>query len=132
MVGRITTQAFRYGIVGLVSNLALYLGYLVLTWAGMGPKLAMSLLYGLGVLQTFFFNKRWSFEHEGATHVAFLRYIGAYAFGYVLNLTVLMLLVDRMGLPHQWVQGVMIIVLAGMLFLLQRYWIFRPLDAHSI
>ena len=132
MVGSITTQAFRYGIVGLVSNLVLYLFYLGLTWAGMGHKLAMTLLFALGVLQTFFFNKRWSFEHDGATHTALSRYVAAYACGYLLNLLALMVLVDRLGLPHQWVQGAMIIIVAGMLFLLQRYWVFRPLDANPV
>ena len=129
---RITTQAFRYTVVGLVSNAILYLGYLGLTWAGMGHKLAMSLLYAVGVLQTFVFNKRWSFKHDGATRTALVRYVTAYACGYLLNLVVLMTLVDGLGLPHQWVQGAMICFLAGMLFLLQRHWIFRTLDAHPI
>lgn len=132
MVAHITTQAFRYVVVGLVSNGMLYLGYLGLTWAGMGHKLAMSLLYAVGVLQTFVFNKRWSFEHDGATHTALARYVTAYACGYLLNLVVLMTLVDDLGLPHQWVQGAMICFLAVMLFLLQRYWIFRSPDARPV
>ncbi len=125
-------QGLRFIIVGVASNLVLYLFYLTLTTLGLGYKTAMTLLYAVGVLQTFFFNKRWTFEHDGATHAALLRYIVAYAFGYLLNLLVLLVLVDRLGLPHQWVQGVMIITLAAMLFLLQRYWIFRPSYAHPV
>lgn len=128
----ITTQFIRYAIVGLVSNLVLYIFYLILTSYGMGHKLSMSLLYAMGVLQTFYINRRWSFVHQGSAHKALIRYVAAYASGYILNLVILMVLVDRYGLPHQIVQGAMIIFLAFMLFLMQRYWIFRNSHAHSI
>ncbi|HRZ05535.1 MAG TPA: GtrA family protein [Candidatus Competibacteraceae bacterium] len=130
---KIHVQLSRYVVVGLVSNAIGYLLYILLTTLlGIGHKTSMTLLYVIGTLQTFVFNKRWTFEHDGATHKAFMRYIAAYAFGYLLNLLVLLILVDQQGLPHQWVQGVMIISLAAMLFLLQRYWIFRPSYAHPL
>lgn len=118
-------QFARYAFVGLASNLVLYLAYLGLTLLGLGPKTAMSVLYVLGVAQTFLFNRSWSFGHEGGLHGAFARYVASYAFGYLLNLIVLWIAVDRMGLPHQIVQGVMILTLAVMLFLLQKLWVFQ-------
>lgn len=117
-------QFLRYVMVGLASNAIIYATYLVLTRLGIGPKLAMSLLYGVGVLQTFVFNKKWSFRFDGAAAPALVRYATAYALGYVVNLSALMLFVDQMGLPHQWVQVAMIVVVAVMLFLAQRYWVF--------
>jgi putative flippase GtrA len=125
-------QLSRYAVVGLASNAIGYLLYLLLTLSGMGPKSAMSLLYIVGVAQTFFLNRSWSFEHREKFSSALLRYIVAYAFGYVLNLAALLLLVDTWGWPHQWVQGVMIFVIAGVLFLLQRYWVFRSSKLQSI
>lgn len=122
-------QMVRFGIVGLVSNAVLYLAYLALTALGMGPKLAMTLLYAVGVAQTFLFNKRWSFRHGGAYGPAFVRYCIAYAVGYAINLGALALLVDAMGYPHQAVQGVLILLLAAFFFLLQKFWIFPADDA---
>ena len=121
---RALTQFARYAIVGLAFNAAGYVIYIVLTRLGLGHKLAMSLLYGIGVLLTFVFNKRWSFSFAGAVAPTLVRYATVYALGYVINLLALMLLVDRAGLPHQLVQGVMILVVAAMLFLAQRYWVF--------
>jgi len=121
---KIHVQLTRYAVVGLASNAAGYLLYLLITSLGMGHKTAMTLLYVSGVLLTFIFNKSWSFNHDGAMHGALVRYIAAYAFGYVLNLAGLMLMADHWGLPHQWVQGGMIFVVAGTLFLLHRYWVF--------
>ncbi len=125
-------QFLRYALVGLASNLVLYLAYLGLTMLGLGPKTAMSLLYVLGVAQTFLFNRSWSFGHEGGLHGAFARYVASYAFGYLLNLIVLWIAVDRMGLPHQIVQGVMILTLAVMLFLLQKLWVFQEPKRHAL
>lgn len=119
-------QLSRYALVGLASNTVGFLLYLLLTYAGMGHKTAMTLLYVVGVLQTFYFNRGWSFGHGGRMSTAFARYVIVYALGYVFNLTALTLLVDQWGWAHQWVQGVMIFLLAGMLFLVQRYWVFRP------
>lgn len=117
-------QFVRYAIVGIVSNVLLYLVYLLLTSLGMGHKTAMSLVYLVGVLQTFYFNRSWSFGHEGQASSALIRYIAAFSVGYVFNLFALLLLVDNWGWPHQLVQGMMILVVAFMLFLAQKYWVF--------
>lgn len=118
------TQFSRYAIVGLASNAIGYVLYIALTRLGLGPKLAMSLLYGIGILQTFLFNKRWTFGHRGAHGSVFARYCFVYGLGYAVNLLALILLVDQAGLQHQWVQGVMILVVAVLLFTAQRYWVF--------
>lgn len=118
-------QFIRYSMVGLASNLLCYLVYLTLTGAGMHMKVAMTLLYGLGVLQTFVFNQRWTFAHGGVRSNTFYRYCTVYALGYLLNLAMLHLLVDLFAYPHQIVQGFMILVLAALLFLAQKFWVFR-------
>lgn len=117
-------QFIRYALVGLTSNVISYLLYLLMTWLGIGPKTAMTWLYTLGVFQTFFFNKRWSFRFAGALSPALVRYAIVYAAGYVINFLALILLVDQAGFPHQLIQGVMILVVAVMLFAAQRYWVF--------
>lgn len=118
-------QVIRFGIVGLSSNLILYLLYLGLTSLGLAPKLAMSILYVVGVLQTFVVNKKWTFHHHGHFSAAFTRYVGSYVIGYLINLSILMVMVDRLGYPHQLIQGLTILMLAVFLFSLQKMWVFR-------
>nr|WP_315202817.1 GtrA family protein [uncultured Albidiferax sp.] len=119
-------QLIRYAIIGILNNAIAYVLYLVLTYHGMGHKLAMSLLYCLGVAQTFYFNRRWTFEHSGHMSSALIRYISVYGLGYIFNLAMLVLLVDRLGLPHQWVQATAVFVIAAFLFLAQKIWVFSP------
>ena len=117
-------QLIRYAVVGIGSNAILYLAYLLVTGTGIGHKTTMTLLYGVGILQTFLFNRRWTFDDRGEIHGTFFRYIITYALGYLLNLGLLYILVDEAGLPHQIAQGVLIFVVAVFLFLLQKYWVF--------
>ena len=95
-----------FAIVGIMSNLLLYLAYLLITALGMGHKTAMSVLYITGVCLTFAFNRNWTFGHDGHVPRAFIAYVSLYALGYVINWVVLYLLVDRMGYDHRVVQGV--------------------------
>ena len=117
-------QFFRYAAVGLSSNAILYLGYLLLTRSGVGHKTAMTFLYILGVIQTFYFNRRWTFYYRGGHVGSLARYATTYGFGYVLNLTLLVLLVDKFGYPHEVVQGCLILTVAVMIFLCQKFWVF--------
>jgi putative flippase GtrA len=103
----------------------LYVAYLFLVDAGLGPKIAMSLAYFTGVVLSFTFNRRWSFDHAGPASLAFRRYCSAYAMGYFCNLGGLYLLVDILDFPHRTVQGVLVLLMAAMLFLLQKFWVFR-------
>lgn len=129
---RETIQFIRFGIVGVCSNLLLLLLYLLLTRVGVGHKSAMTVLYVVGVLQTFVFNRRWSFNHEGSVSIALRRYCIVYALGYLFNLGMLFVLVDRLGLPHEVIQACLILVLAVLLFLGQKYWVFRPVQGSII
>ena len=121
-------QFVRFAVVGLATNALGYGAYLFLTHTGVGPKLAMTIVYGAAVLQSFVLNKSWSFQFNDAATAkvapTFARYFIVYGLGYVVNLLGLVLLVERMRVPHQLAQGVMIVVVAFMLFVAQRYWVF--------
>lgn len=119
-------QALRFGIVGVLSNSVGYCLYLLLTWIGMDYKLAMTLLFIVGVAQTFIINKKWSFKYSHQDKSVLLRYSASYGFGYMLNLGALILLVDHAGMPHSVIQAIMILIVALLMFLLQKFWVFAP------
>jgi putative flippase GtrA len=85
----------------------------------------MTVLYAVGVLQTFLFNKRWSFRDRGREGIALLRYCTAYASGYALNYAMLAVFVDVLRLQHEYVQGVTVLLVAVYLFVLQLVWVFQ-------
>ena len=116
-------QLVRYGIVGLASNGIGYLLYLLLTWLGMEYRVAVTLLFAVGVVQTFFF-KSWSFGHTGTTKPALLRYWAVYIAAYFLNIAALTALVEYVDVPHQIAQLILVFVIAGLIFVALRFWVF--------
>lgn len=123
--GSARVQLFRYAIVGFVSNGLLYLFYIALTRIGIEPKLAMTLSFGIGVAYTFVMNRRWTFGQRGRGPATYARYGVAYGVAYLLNLGLLALLVDVLGYRHQIVQGLLVLGIAVLLFLAQKFWVFR-------
>ncbi|MFU2485947.1 GtrA family protein [Thauera sp. WH-1] len=119
------TQFLRYAVVGLTSNAVGYVIYLALTANNVSPKLSMTILYVIGIFQTFVFNKRWSFQYFGRNRIVFLKYCLTYGLGYAINYAILVYFVDILQLPHQIVQGVTILGLACLIFTLQKLWVFR-------
>jgi putative flippase GtrA len=117
-------QLFRYGLVGLLSNFSGYLFYLAFTYLGGTPKVTMTVLYGVGAAVGFFGNRSLTFEHRGSILGAGVRYVIVHCVGYLLNLSMLIVLVDKLGYPHQWVQGVAILVVAAFLFLAFKVFVF--------
>lgn len=115
----------RYAVVGVACNAVGYLAYLTLTWLGLPFKLAMSFLYVLGICVSFLGNRYWAFEHRGNLVGTALRFGLAHAAGYLLNLALLTLFVDKLGYPHQWVQAVAIFMVGGFLFVVFKLFVFR-------
>jgi len=121
----IVRQLFCYGSIGLLINITGYLVYLVITSFGMPPKYAMSILYGAGVIVGFIANRKLTFGYDGKILDATIRYFFVHCIGYLINLFLHVILVDEMGYPHQWVQGLAIIILVTFLFLSFRFFVFR-------
>ncbi len=118
-------QFSKFVVVGLASNGLLYISYLLLTALSMGHKTAMSVLYVAGVCLTFFFNRNWTFAHRGSFSRSLVTYFLIYLIGYLVNFSALYVFVDRFEFNHRIVQGIMIFIIAILLFFLQKTLVFR-------
>lgn len=125
-------QLVRYAIVGVASNAAGYLVYLLITHLGMPPKAAMSSLYAVGATVGFFGNSALTFAYKGGIIGSGIRYLITHAVGYSMNLTILVIFVDLFGYPHQLVQAIAIFVVAAFLFIAFKYFVFRTTKTGTI
>jgi putative flippase GtrA len=117
-------QLVRYGVVGLLNNLLGYLIYVAVTWLWIEPKLAVTLMYPVGALIGYLGHARYAFQYNGRVSDGLLRYTIANLIGYCADVGMLYVLADRLGYPHQLVQAAAIFVVAGLLFVLFRYFVF--------
>ena len=82
-------QLIRYGVVGMVSNIAIYCVYLIFTYLGLEPKTAMTLVYIIGATIGFIAHRKWTFSHRGGPFYSAMRYAVAHLAGYLLNFLIL-------------------------------------------
>ncbi len=118
-------ELLRFGIVGVAHNLLGYLAYLLITWLGTDPKIAVAILYPIGTAVSFFANRQWTFADKGHVGQSMSQYVGMHAFGYFLNIFILYVGVDLLQFPHQLVQLFAIGFLAVLFFLISKFLIFN-------
>lgn len=124
-------QLIRYGVVGVGSNVAIYLLYLLVTYLGLEPRKAVTLSYITGASIGFLANRQWTFAYRGTLFRTFCRYTVAHLFGYLLNFMMIFIFVERLGFAHQAVQAAAIILVAGFLFAIFKYFVF-PADKNEL
>ncbi len=117
-------QVIRYGFVGVINNVLGYLLYLLITFFGAEPKVVITILYPAGALMAYLGHSKYSFYYRGRAINALLRYCIAHLAGYGTNLLMLFILSDKLKFPHQAVQALAIVVVAGILFILMKYFVF--------
>lgn len=117
-------QLLRYALVGIATNLVGYGIYLLLTTFVLPPKATMTILYTTGAVLGFIGNRQFTFGHKGKLSRAALRYTVVHLLGWAMNYTLLYVLSDQLGYPHQLVQAIAVIVIAGYLFFVLRHFVF--------
>jgi putative flippase GtrA len=126
------TQLTRYAAVGLASNAVGYTAYLLITYWGAPPKIAMTFLYAVSASIGFWGNRKLTFAHEGKTLGAGFRYLIVHCSGYFINLAILVVLVDKLGYAHQWAQAIAIFVVAAFLFFAIKFFVFKAVTASNM
>nr|WP_272911488.1 GtrA family protein [Loktanella sp. M215] len=92
----------RYGIVGIVNNLVLYLAFVALVWAGTGPLVSAGICYVAGVAMSYWLNRIWTFESTARHSREVPKFLTAYAIGFCATLVMLRILL--IWLPPQLAQ----------------------------
>jgi putative flippase GtrA len=122
-------SALRFLVVGASNNAAMYGLFIVLSLVGVGAIPAATVTYLLGMGVSFFFHRRWTFRHSGHPASAAARFLAANAAGYAVNVALLWYFVHQLDLPQIPVQFGAIAVVAVLLFVLMRSWVFRAVAA---
>lgn len=121
-------ELIRYGVVGVTHNLLGYLVYLLVTWLGADPKVAVAILYPIGTTVSYLANRRWTFNHKGEVSQSMAKYVTMHLFGYCLNLAIITVGVDVLAFPHQLVQLFAMGFLAVLFFIMSKFLIFNADD----
>ena len=82
----IPKSLYRYGLVGIASNLAVYCIFIALIWGAIPPIWATAICYVIGLSISYLANRRWSFESTADHRSDLLRFLLAYGAGFAATL----------------------------------------------
>lgn len=122
-------KLFRFAIVGIISNATGYFLYLYVTYLGVGPKVAMTVLYAIGASVGFLGNREYTFAYKGSLLKSGRRYILTHCIGYLINFAIQIIMVDRLGYAHQIAQVIGVFTVAMFLFITFKYFVFTESKA---
>ena len=87
--------------------------------------MTISIFYPFFLFLSFYLNKKWSFNHKGHIAKSVVRFLIAYIACYLLNVGALKFFNEYLGYSHLIVQAFAVCIFALLLFMAQKYWIFR-------
>jgi putative flippase GtrA len=114
----------RFGVVG-VSNTALGFGVFWSAHHLMPAMGAQCLSYAVGMLWSYYWNRRWTFQSQGRVASEAMRFFTSQIGFMLLSSGLLGLFVDRMHFPSgpTWLMTMVLITVLN--FLVSRFWSFK-------
>jgi len=123
-------QALKYGLVG-ISNTVIGLGIIyLLMFLGVHYLVANVVGYAVGLTNSFFLNKYWTFGSRGGFKREAVLFLSAALVCFFLQLVTLWMLVEQVGIHPRWSQLFAMIVYTSSNFLLNRTFTFREVPNH--
>jgi putative flippase GtrA len=118
-------QWFRFSLVGAKANVIYFCLYILITAAGFQPAIAVTFVFIVGAIYTFWLNKSFVFKDPDAVKHQLPRYLLIYFVAWALNVAALDFMVSRIGMNHIVAQGLLIGLFAVLLFVAQKTLVFR-------
>ncbi|MEN3110442.1 GtrA family protein [Uliginosibacterium paludis] len=118
-------QFVRYASVGVFNTIIGYGTIFILMYGcGVGPEASNAAGYGVGMVFSFFANRKYTFSSENSVGLEFLKFLCVFAVAYLLNLIVLIVLVRGVGFHAGWAQAVSGVVYVGASFVMNKFFVF--------
>ena len=118
-------QPLRFILVGIANTLlGLSVIFAAKALAGLDDFVSNLLGYGFGLLLSFFFNRKWTFRHNGRIYPTAGRFLLAFLLAYMANLMTLYGLRDGAGMNSYLAQTIGIMPYTVIFYLGSRYYVF--------
>jgi putative flippase GtrA len=89
----IVKQAIKYGIVGIGNTLlSLLIIWTMTKWMGCSEALSNFTGYIIGLINSYFWNKQWTFQSKSNWKKSAIRFFGVFAVCYLLQLLLLLVM----------------------------------------
>lgn len=120
------TEIIKYGIVGISNTIVTALIiYIMMKWCDFPDVTANIAGYAAGVLNSFVWNKQWTFRSEAAWGKSALRFGIAFAICYLLQLGLLVYLNHTLTIDPYYNQLIAMVFYTAINFLFNKFYAFK-------
>lgn len=124
---RTLREMLAFGLVGVVNTLVGYaVIYTCMLALGMGAVASNVAGYAVGLCCSFVLNRRLTFRSGGSARAELLRFLATFLVAYAINLLILLLCIERLGVPPVYAQVVAGVGYTAVFFVLSKWFVFRP------
>jgi putative flippase GtrA len=119
-------QFLKFGIVGISNTLLTAVTiWLLLRVLHSSNYLANIIGYVVGLVNSFIWNRRWTFENHAQIGATIFKFIVTFAVSYLLQLGFLWLLLHQTGIDDYFCQLLSIVVYTVVNFFMNKYYTFK-------
>ena len=118
-------RIIRFGLVGLLST-GIYLGLFALVTQVLPPVEASVIAYALSAVLNFVMQSRFTFRQQALSGSSAVRFVVMHLMCMATNSSLLWLATGPLGLPAMASQAVIAVFIAGLSYLISRFWVYPP------
>lgn len=117
-------QFVYYITIGTVTNVLGYVLFLLMTYLGLGPKMAVTILYFFCASISFYSNWQLTFNGSGSFSKVGTRFLITHLAGYFINFCLLVIFVDYLGYSQYPIEAMAIVIVAAFIFIAFKLFVF--------
>ncbi len=119
-------QFIKFNIIGIANTLLTYLVYSLIVYLSDNQYLAVTGDYSVGIVFSYFLNSRITFKsNQKNTFLTFIKMAISYIPGYLLNLLLSFVFIEKWQLNKYFAQIVILGLISLISFVLQKYFVFK-------
>lgn len=118
-------QTFKFGIVGVMNTIIGYGTYYILVKLNLYYLVASILSTVVGVINSYFWNKYWTFNSKKKSKSEAVRFVTVYVVQFLLNLGLLRVMVEFMNIGKEVAGFYALLIVTGVSFLGHKFFSFR-------
>lgn len=121
-------RILRFGLVGLLST-GIYMGLFALVTRVLPPVESSVVAYLLSAIVNFVMQSRFTFRQQAVSGGSAVRFVLMHLFCMGVNSSLIWLATGPLGLPAMQSQAVIVVFVAGLSYLISRFWVYPPTGA---
>lgn len=122
---KLSSETIRFVLVGVLNTVVGYGCYFVLLYLQVNYIISLAISHIVGVTNSFFWNKYWTFKSKGNIKHELVKFISVYVITFFLNLGILVIFVEYVKVDKRVAQVYALFIVTIISYIGHKFWSFK-------